>query len=149
MTPFQTDSVAAVFQTYPAGIRRKLLALRELLFETAARTPGVGVLEETLRWGEPAYITSRTKSGSTIRIGWKKANPRQYCIYFICTTKLVDAFRTLFPDDFTFEGNRALVFDEREPVPMDSLAFCIAAALTYKLKSGGRGAGGVSVNEHA
>jgi hypothetical protein len=33
--------------------------------------------------------------------------------------------------DFKFEGNRAIVFDLDETVPVDSLAFCIAAALTY------------------
>jgi hypothetical protein len=133
MTPFQTDSVAAVFEAYPLGIREKLLALRELIFETAEHTPGVGALQETLKWGEPAYLTAQTKSGSTIRIHWKRSSPTQYCMYFICTTNLVDTFRTLFPNDFMFEGNRALVFDEREPVPLDELAFCVAAALTYKL----------------
>ena len=30
-----------------------------------------------------------------------------------------------------FEGNRAIVFDESDAVPTDSLAVCIAAALTY------------------
>jgi hypothetical protein len=41
----------------------------------------------------------------------------------------------LFPDDFKFEGNRAIVFDDDdEVVPIDALCFCIAAALTYHLK---------------
>jgi hypothetical protein len=37
----------------------------------------------------------------------------------------------LFPDDFKFEGNRAIAFDDDEVVPIDALCFCIAAALTY------------------
>ncbi len=48
----------------------------------------------------------------------------------------VDSFRTLFPDDFSFEGNRALVFDEAEAVPNDTLAHYIAAALTYHRAGG-------------
>ena len=105
--------------------------MRELIFRTAAETPGVGQLEETLKWGEPAYLTAASRSGSTIRIGWKKRHPTQYAIYFNCQTSLVETFRALFPDEFKFEGNRAIVFDVADAVPADSLALCIAAALTH------------------
>ena len=125
-------TVEKVLESYPPGIRRKLLGLRKLMLETAAATPGVGPIDETLKWGEPAFLTSASKSGSTVRIGWKAATPGQYFMYFICTTNLVDNFRTWFPDDFKFEGNRALVFDENAVVPTDALAVCIAAALTYQ-----------------
>ena len=138
MTPFQNPAVAQAYEAFPPAVRRKLLRLRELIFSTAAATPGVGEIEETLKWGEPAYLTSQSKSGSTVRLGWKKARPTQYAIYFNCQTTLVESFRTLFPHDFDFEGNRALVFDEAASVPSDALTHCIAAALTYHR----RGAGG-------
>lgn len=131
MKPFENPAVAQVFETYPPAACRKLMALRELIFQTAALTEGVGEIEETLKWGEPAYVTSKTKSGSTVRIDWKKSNPTQYAIYFNCQTNLVETFRTLFPAEFKFEGNRAIVFHESEDVPADSLALCVAAALTY------------------
>lgn len=35
------------------------------------------------------------------------------------------------PNDFSFEGNRALVFEEAEAMPVQALRYCIAAALTY------------------
>lgn len=130
-TPFQNTAVAQAFEAYPPAIRRQLLALRELIFRTAASTPGVGELEETLKWGEPAYLTTRSKSGSTIRIGWKESRPTEYAMYFNCQTTLVDTFRSLFPDDFQFEGNRALVFHDAQAVPTDTLACCVAAALTH------------------
>lgn len=130
---FQSSAVAKVFDAYPSGMRCSLLVLRELIFETAASTPGVGELEETLKWGEPAYVTSQSKSGSTVRIGWKKSDPTRYAMYFHCQTNLVETFRTLFPKELKFEGNRAIVFTECDAVPKDSLAFCIAAALTYHL----------------
>jgi Domain of unknown function (DU1801) len=107
------------------------MALRELIFRTAAATDGVGKLEETLKWGEPAYLTSQSGSGSTIRIGWKASKPAEYALYFNCQTSLVETFRTLFPTGFRFEGRRAIVFTADEAVPADALAFCIAAALTY------------------
>ena len=131
MTPFGSAAVAKVFEAYPQNIRDKLIMLRELIFQTAATTEGVGELEETLKWGEPAYVTSQSKTGSTFRIGWKKSAPAQYAMYFHCQTKLVETFRRLFPDDFKFAGKRAIVFSESDVVPLDSLAFCIAAALTY------------------
>lgn len=114
-----------------------MLALRELIFETAADMPEVGKLEETLKWGEPAYVTSQTKSGTTIRIDCKKANPDQYAIYFHCQTNLVDAFRTLFSDTLTFEGNRAIILDRKTTIPTAELALCISAALTYHYKKKG------------
>ena len=97
MKPFENPAVAQVFETYPPSARRKLMALRDLIFQTAASTEGVGEIEETLKWGVPAYVTSKTRSGSTVRIDWKKSNPTQYAMYFHCQTNLVETFRTLFP----------------------------------------------------
>jgi hypothetical protein len=52
MTTFQHRGVAAKFAAYPPDVRRKLLALRELVLRTATATPGVGQIEEALKWGE-------------------------------------------------------------------------------------------------
>lgn len=134
MTPFQSAAVAQAYDAFPPVIRRKLLVLRELVFRTAASTEGVGELEETLKWGEPAYLTPATRSGSTVRLGWKKARPLEYALYFNCQTTLVDTFRTLFPKELRFEGNRAIVLLEADSVPTQALRFCIAAALTYHLR---------------
>jgi len=138
---FADPAVARVFDAYPPAIRRKLLALRTLIFRTAAATDGVGELQETLKWGEPAYVTSKSGSGSTIRIDWKKSSPSHYAMYFHCQTNLVETFRTLFPREFTYEGNRAIVFGADRKVPSDALSFCVAAALTYhqRKKNGKRG----------
>jgi hypothetical protein len=131
MKPFGSEAVARAFAAYPPPMRRKLLALRELIFDTAAATDGIGEIEETLKWGEPAYLPSQARIGTTVRIAWKAAQPSRYAMYFHCQTNLVESFRTLFPDDFRFEGNRAIVFEQNDAVPADALAWCIAAALTY------------------
>ena len=131
MTPFTDRAVAAKFDAYPVKARRKMLVLRELLFRTAAATPGVGAaIEETLKWGEPAYLT-RNRTGCTVRMDWKARDPENYAMYFNCQTNLVESFRVMFPRDFTFVGNRALVFRLDEEVPQDALAVCIVASLTY------------------
>ena len=108
-----------------------MLALRELVLKTAAQTPRVGDIEETLKWGEPAYVTVN-KAGSTVRIDWKRKTPTQYAVYFNCQTTLVESFRQMFPNDFRFEGNRALVLELEQKVPVDALGFCIAAALATR-----------------
>jgi hypothetical protein len=131
MKPIANPAVARAFEAYPTNMRRRLLALRDLILRTAATTEGVGELEEALKWGEPAYLTSKTGSGSTVRIGWKKSKPTEYAMYFNCQTSLVETFKTVFPREFRYEGNRALVFSESEPIPTKALEFCVAAALTY------------------
>ncbi len=130
-TPFKDAGVSKAFEAYPPSVRSKLKALRQLIFDTAAATEGVGKIEEALKWGEPAYLTAESKSGSTIRIGWRKLNPSQYAMYFHCQTTLVHSFRKLFPDDFKYEGNRAIVFEGKSAPPLRKLSTCIAAALTY------------------
>lgn len=129
--PLLDPSVADVLKAYPSAVRPKLLALRKLIYETAESTEGVGPLTETLKWGEPAYLTEESKSGTTIRIAWKAKAPDQVAMYFHCQTKLVDTFRSLFPDELSFEGNRAIVFGQSDAVPAEPLAHCIAMALTY------------------
>jgi len=78
-----------------------------------------------------AHLTSQSSSGSTIRIDSKAREPSRYAMYFNCQTDFVETFRTLFPNDFRFEGNRALVLERDAALPRDWLALCIAAALTY------------------
>ncbi len=131
MNSFQNPAVAEAFDAFPVKIRRQVLDLRKLIFEVATVTEGVGAIEEILKWGEPAYLTTQSKSGSTIRIGWKKSHPTQYAIYFNCQTHLVESFRALFSRELTFQGNRAIIFEVGEPIPKDALCLCIAAALTY------------------
>lgn len=131
-TPIFSDpAVAAAFKAYPEPVGARLRALRQLIFEVAAATEGVGPIEETLKWGQPAYLTAKSKSGSTIRIGQLKAWPGHYALYVHCQTTLVGDFKALYPDDFRFEGNRALWFDADRPPAPDALRHCIALALTY------------------
>jgi Domain of unknown function (DU1801) len=134
VTRFRNAAVASVFEGYPRDLRDKLMVLRELIFATAAATPGVGELEETLKWGEPAYLTTQSKIGSTVRIGLRPAHPAQYAMYFHCQTTLIERFRTLFPDELKFDGNRAIVFERSDALPTEALSLCIAAALTYHRK---------------
>jgi hypothetical protein len=123
-------AVFAVFDSYPKPVKAKLLALRKLILDTAKKTKGVGAIEEALKWGQPSYLTSESKSGSTIRIDQVKAVPDQYAVYFHCQTNLVETFRELYPD-FSYSGNRAILLDVKAKLPEAALRHCVALALTY------------------
>jgi hypothetical protein len=130
---FRDAAVEAVFRTYPKPLQSKLLVLRRLIFDTARATRGVGRLEETLKWGQPSYLTSETKSGSTIRIDRVKSSAGQYAIYFHCQTDLVATFRELYPSELRYGGNRSILLDAAQRLPEPALRHCVALALTYHL----------------
>jgi Domain of unknown function (DU1801) len=123
--------MAAAFAAFPERVRARLLEVRRLIFETAACTEGVGVLTETLKWGEPAYLTKATGSGSTIRLGWFRSSERQCAVLLNCRTRLVDDFRRQFPDVFAYEKNRAILLNAGKPLPETPLSTCLRMALTY------------------
>jgi hypothetical protein len=123
--------VSSVLGTYPSAVRAGVRSLRTLILDTAVRTAGAGAIEETLKWGEPAYLTSVSGSGTTIRLAWMKSTPDQYAMLFNCKSTLVDTFRTHYPDTFRFDGNRAIVFRTGDVIPGEALASCIATALLY------------------
>ena len=125
--------VSAVFNSYPQEIRTRLIFLRLLILNTADSLEEVGELKETLKWGEPSYLTPKTKSGSTIRIAWKKTQEEKYSIYFKCTANIVPAFKEKYPNEFRFGGNRSIDFNIDDEVPVKELKCCIALALTYHL----------------
>ncbi len=120
--------VKDVFDNYPKSVHDQLLHLRELILSAASEIEGLEKLEETLKWGEPSYLS---KYGSTVRIDWKEKNPEQFAIYFKCTSKLVPTFKTIYKDTFKFEGNRAIVFKLNDKIPEIELKHCISLALTY------------------
>jgi len=130
-TPQISTDVDAVFQTYPADARAAMMSLRALIFQVAAGNPAVGPLSETLKWGEPSYLTEKTKSGSTIRIAWNRANPDRAALYFNCKTTLVARIQEIYPDVFSYQGNRAIAYPVNGPMPREALAHCIEMTLLY------------------
>ncbi len=132
MKPIENPKVAHVFDDYPQFARDKLLLLRQLILETAAELESVGAVKETLKWGEPSFLV---EDGSTVKINWKQSSPDQYGIYFICSTNLVEVFRALYSDLLKFEGNRGIVLNLNDEIPVDEVKHCISLTLQYhKLK---------------
>jgi len=120
--------VKPVFAKYPTKVRGKMKALRKLVIESAKEIEELEELEETLKWGEPSYLS---KHGSTLRMDWKTKTPDQYQLYFKCTSKLVSTFKRVYGKKFSYEKDRAIVFEMTDKLPEKEVKQCIKAALQY------------------
>ena len=126
---FENLTVAATYKSFPDTVRSKLLGLRQLIFETAEKTSGVGPVQETLKWGVPSYHDG-SKNGTPIRLAPAK-EPGHYGLYVHCQTSLIDDFRKAHPDSFKYGGTRALLFGPEDQPPQPELEEFITGALTY------------------
>ena len=124
--------VSRALSALPAPICRRLLEVRELIFSAAAAHDEVGKLTETLKWGEPAYLTDESGSGTTIRLGRLKDSDHA-AVLFNCKTTLVDNFRERFPDRFEYRQTRALLVPVTGKLERKELTICLSLALTYHL----------------
>ena len=95
----------------PKDLQACLFQLRQLIIDAASENSAIGRLEETLKWGEPAFLTSATKSGTTIRINRHVRDDSKYAMYVHCQTDLVERYKQLYGDVLRFDGTRAVVFD--------------------------------------
>ncbi|KQI71867.1 hypothetical protein AN191_10465 [Loktanella sp. 5RATIMAR09] len=129
--PFACDKVARVFAAFPAAERDMALSLRDLIFEVAEATPEVGALEETLKWGQPSYLTPDTKSGSTLRVGLAKGGG--VAVFAHCGTDIISTYAATFGALDRIEGNRAVVFRCADDIAPARLRFLVHHGLTYHL----------------
>jgi len=101
-----------------------------MILTIAASLPQTGRITETLKWGQPAYLTQQTKSGTTIRLGWDEAGTG-LSLFVHCQTTLVDEWRAHYSDQLTFVGTREITIPTDSPLPKAPLKHCVAMALTY------------------
>lgn len=106
-----------------------MLALWRLIFEVAGSLPEVGPVKETLRWGEPAYLTPVSGSGSTLRLGGPRAGG--FALYCHCRTSLIADFRAMAGPQQWIEGNRAVLFSDVAEIDPVLIGLLIARALTW------------------
>ena len=132
MTPPAPPAVAAVIAAYPAPVRAGVTRLRSLIFDVAADLPEIGPLEEALRWGQPAYLTSQTGAGTTLRLGPHRE--ASFALFAHCQTTVISSFATAFPGWDRLDGNRAVLFDTTDQIEPERLRHLIRHALRYHLE---------------
>ncbi len=133
--------VQEVFSSYPDHARQRLLEIRQLIFNCASADETIGELTETLKWGEPAYLTEKTGSGSTIRLGFKDNQPDTVAIYFNCQTTIIKQIQQRFDGLFDCVNNRAVLIPAKDSLPEKELSECINFSLKYHINKKARSAG--------
>ena len=128
MEPFKNNNVKTVFDAYPVTVKKKLLFIRQLIFDIASESDDIGELEETLKWHQPGYLTSKPRSGTTIRLDYIESS--QYAIYVHCQTTLIAEFKEVYPE-LDYDGNRAIIFNSKNKLPLKAIKHFIYLALTY------------------
>ncbi|MBG6156212.1 uncharacterized protein YdhG (YjbR/CyaY superfamily) [Labrenzia sp. EL_159] len=122
-----------VIETYPDPVRNRLMQLRGLILETALKSEHVGEVQETLKWGQPSFLTVKPKTGTTIRIDKDTSDLGDVALYVNCQTSLVSDWRALYPH-IEFGGNRSVHFKAEDPLPENEICQMISMALTYHVK---------------
>lgn len=129
--PPSSPEVTAVFAAASPRAREGMLDLRQMIFATADATPGVGPLTEALRWGQPAYLTLATGSGSSLRIG--PFGPG-FALFVHCQTSLIADFLSGPGAGFRTSGQRAVVFGDLDSLDPGPISGLIQNALTWHLR---------------
>jgi len=114
--PKLAADLSTKFACYPDDARSALMTIRGWIFELAANIP-IGMITETLKWREPAWITP-SGSGTTIR-------------YVNCQTDLIDRARSHFDGVLECQGNRAILLALDRPFPEEAIKTVLGWALTY------------------
>lgn len=122
--------IAEVLDRHPAGLCDALNRLRDLIMDVAAETAGESRLVETLKWGQPSYLTEAPKSGATVRIDADASHDGDYALYVPCSTTLVAEWRDMYPH-LVFGGDRSVHFRLADPLPEAEVRHMVGMAMTY------------------
>ncbi len=129
--PAPPQAITDAINQAPPDAQDGLWALRALILETAQHLPDVGRVEECLKWGQPAFTTPETKSGSTLRIGCPKNGG--FALYAHCQTNIISSYADAFRGLDTVEGNRAVHFTDITQIDPARHGRLVSHALRYHL----------------
>lgn len=120
-------NVADVYVACGTDAQDRLMQIRTLIFRVAGEDSAIGPLTETLKWGQPSYLTEKTKSGTTLRLG---ASDETVSLFVHCQSHVAEQWRAQYGDTLDIIGNRELRLPATGPIPEDPVRHCIAMALT-------------------
>lgn len=123
------DVIELKLNSYPATVKAEMLELRELIF-SIARAESLGPISESIKWGQLSFSAP---NGSPIRVDWNLATPLDLSLFFHCQTKLVATFKEVYPNCFTYIGNRQLMLPLNDASKYRVLSHCLTVALKYHL----------------
>jgi len=113
---------------WPDPVQARFQSMR-MLFLDVAEQADIGPLDESLKWGQPAWRPSRARTGSTLRLNWSDTAPDRLLAFVDCKTDLASQMQTRCPD-LPNDGRRALSF-ALEPSHDDALWQLAHLTFTY------------------
>ncbi|MCW7480052.1 hypothetical protein [Leptospira kanakyensis] len=126
--PLPSEEVSSYYFNLMPAMLEKFMEIRTWIYELSEAEERIGFIEECLKWGEPSFLTPKTKSGSTIRIG--KVNDSEFALYFNCKTTIAKEITIEFPE-LNCDGKRALYLSSSKKLPKTKLIVCLKKALLY------------------
>lgn len=127
MTP---ADILSQTESWPAPAQSHFVRLRSIVHDVATKAE-IGPLDESLKWGQPAWRPKRARTGSTLRVDWSPATPDRLMAYVDCKTNLAAQMDTRFPGQFHNDGRRALGFSLRTALDEDAVWQLAHLTLTY------------------
>lgn len=128
-----TDPFAPTTAQWPTAAQTKLAEIRALILD-AARRADIGPVTESLKWHQPAWRPVRPRTGSTLRLDWSDKSPQTIALFVDCKTTLAAEMFAAYPDEFTYESNRAMRLDLAAPLPEAAIKHLATVTLTYHRK---------------
>lgn len=120
--PHLDPAITNTVISWPTQASDFLLRIRPILYE-AAEVGGFGPLEESLKWGEPAWRPVKPRTGSTLRIAWPPNSPNELGLFVNCKTKISGIVTDVYPNSFRHIAPRALFVNCDKPLPTDAIAY--------------------------
>ncbi|MCW7457556.1 hypothetical protein ND856_02630 [Leptospira bandrabouensis] len=126
--PLPSEEITSYYFNLTPAMLEKFMEIRNWIYELSFADEKIGEIEECLKWGEPSFLTPKTKSGSTIRMA--KVNDSEFALYFNCKTSIAKEISIEFPE-FNCDGKRALYLSASNKLPKTKLIVCLKKALLY------------------
>ena len=135
--PSILSAIKKAYDAYNKDDRKVLLAVRDMIYATASTDERIGTLTETLKWGEPAYLTEATGAGSTLRLGYSKL-VQGPAMFVSCSTPLLRHLKSLDTEGtLDYFGLRDIAIPQSgevwTPQQKKMLQTCILETFTYHL----------------
>ena len=118
-----------IFDAVEPDAKTGLIRLRDMIYATAEADPRIAPIAETLKWGQPAYVS---KTGTTLRLGVPKSGG--FGLFVHCQSRVIPDYQAMFPDLDRFDGTRGLLFSSPNEIDETRHTWLIQRALTYRLK---------------
>ncbi|MEM1037860.1 MAG: hypothetical protein AAGI12_00145 [Pseudomonadota bacterium] len=123
-------AVQKAFAALPPSASKILLQVRERILAQSTANATIGPVTETLKWGQPSYLTEKTQAGSTLRLSTTKEDQKP-AIFVHCQSGLADEIRDLYGDTLSVPDQRHVVLPHMMEDHAQTIDHVIALVLTH------------------